>query len=250
MIDAILELIYPSSLYCICCGRIIDRTRPYRLCNICMESIRWITGRSCNRCGKALSGNNTEEICYNCRAGKQRFDRGFAAVEYGEHEKSVIFSLKYDGRTDIAKTIAEIMHDRMEFLRSTDSVPEYDAIAPIPLHRKRFTQRGFNQAALIAESFAEFEGTGRYIEDALQRKKATDAMRGKTPVERRRNISGAFEVNKKHLKDIKGKKLMLVDDIQTTAFTIDEAAAALKAAGADKVYFCTFAAGADVVKSE
>ena len=108
--------------------------------------------------------------------------------------------------------------------------------------------RGFNQAALIANRFADFAGL-ECDEDILIRVKETHIMRSLGPEERRANISGAFEIRKRRVGDAAGKKLALIDDIYTTGATVDEIARLLKSAGAAQVDVLTFAAGADVVKN-
>ena len=115
--EQVLDLVYPDALYCICCGKVIDSTRPYRLCNECRREIRWATGRTCRKCGKILSENNPGDICFSCREHAHIFDMGFTCCEYGQLPRSIVFALKYHGRTDIGRTVGTVMHDRMEALR-------------------------------------------------------------------------------------------------------------------------------------
>ena len=107
--DIFLDLIYPPDLYCICCGKIIDSTRTYRLCNECMDGIKWANGRLCAKCGKLLSASNPGNICFNCREHPHQFDHGYTCTEYGTHERAMVFALKYHSRADIGVTVGEIM---------------------------------------------------------------------------------------------------------------------------------------------
>lgn len=247
LLNKLLNLVYPDSLYCICCGKIIDDSRTYRLCNECFDEMKWVTGRICSRCGKPLSPNNSGSLCYNCRENHHYFNHGYTCCEYGQLARSVIFNLKYNNRTDIAGTIAEIMHDRLEVIR--DEV-NYDLIVPVPIHSDRLRYRGYNQAAIIAREFARLEGKP-YAENALIRTETTTAMKGLTPAERRVNIHGAFAMNNNgDASLIPAKRILLLDDIITTGATADEISRILLLAGAEAVDVLTFAAGADVVKSE
>lgn len=245
----ILDLIYPGDLYCICCGKIIDYSRTYRLCDDCMKGMKWATGRFCDKCGKPLSENNPMRTCYSCREHSHNFDRGYTCAEYGSHEKTIVYALKYDARTDIARTIGEIMWDRMltEF-EAEELAAEYDIICPVPVHRDRKIKRGYNQAALIAEEFAKRSGI-KYEGELMNRTHQTSAMKSMTPDERKENIRNAFEVRKSCSDRIRGAKILIIDDIYTTGATVDEVASVLNACGAKEVDFLSFASGADVVKS-
>ncbi len=259
----ILDLIYPPALYCICCGKIIDDTRTYSLCNDCMEAVKWIDGRTCRKCGKQLSTNNPQDVCFGCMEHEHFFDRGYTCTEYGAHERNIIFSLKYDGRTDIAPIIGEILFDRMIAEYDMDKLAEaYDAVISVPIHKSKLKIRGFNQAELIAREFSSRAGLP-YDDSILERVKETHIMRALGPDERKANIQGAFRVhetrnteakdgkNENEYNDrIAGKSFLVVDDIYTTGATIDEISFILKAAGAARVDFITLSSGADMLKAD
>ncbi len=246
---AALDLVYPKGLYCICCGKITDDSRTYRLCGECMDSMKWIGGRICERCGRPLADINPYDQCFICRQHKHHFDSGYTCTAYSRCERAVIFSLKYDGNADIADTIGEIMYDRMTVEFSPDELyGKYNMVLPVPIHRHKLSLRGFNQAGLIADSFASRSGikADPYI---LRRERETRMMRSLSPQERRENIRGAFSIRERRRTDVSGKSILIIDDIYTTGSTIDEIAQVLKAAGAERVDFLTFAAGSDMLKS-
>lgn len=244
-----LDLIYPPALYCVCCGKIIDETRPYRLCNDCMDGMKWIGDRLCSKCGKILASSNPSCTCFSCREHPHNYDRGYTCTEYGTHERAIVFALKYDGRADIAVSIGEILADRMlaEF-EAYELSAMYDMVLPVPVHPKKKSRRGYNQAALIGEEFAK--RVGLTCDDSLlMRARETHIMRSLGPDQRRENIRGAFNIRPAGMPRIAGKSVLLVDDIYTTGATIDEIARVLKDAGASRVDFLSFASGADMVKS-
>lgn len=247
--SAALDLLYPPALYCICCGKIIDETRTYRLCNDCMDGIKWIGERTCMKCGKRLSGTGPLDTCYSCREHPHIFDRGYTCAEYGTHERAMVFALKYDGRQDIAETLGEIMADRMlaEFCPA-ELKEMYDLVLPVPVHPRKRGMRGYNQAELIAGSFAR--RTGLHMDsDILVRNRETHIMRSLGPDQRRENIRGAFGIRTRRADEIRGRNILIVDDIYTTGATVDEIASVLKAEGAASVDFLSFASGADMVKA-
>lgn len=247
--SAALDLIYPPALYCICCGKIIDETRPYRLCNDCMDGMKWIGDRICSKCGKRLSDTDPSDTCYSCREHPHSFDHGYTCTEYGTHERAVVFSLKYDGRADIARTVGEIMADRMLAEYSCSELQSmYDLLIPVPVHPRKKNIRGYNQASLIAGELSKRIGI-RTDDSILTRIKDTHIMRSLGPDERRENIRGAFGIRPRYLKEVTGKRILIIDDIFTTGATIDEIASELKLAGARRVDFLSFASGADMVKS-
>ena len=250
----ILDLIYPMSLYCISCGKIIDGSRTYRLCNECMEAANWITDRHCAKCGKPLSDNDPGERCFGCSeceaSGRPHaFDRGHACAGYGTVEQSVIFAFKYGSRSDIGSTVGEMMHDRMLAEYGADELAgRYGMVIPVPVYREKKKKRGYNHADIMAEDFAKRSGL-RCDTGTVIRTRDTAPMKGLGPEERRANIKGAFSIRERKLPQIKDADILLIDDIYTTGATIDEIASLLKAAGAGRVDFLAYAGGADIIVS-
>ena len=250
--NEMLDLVYPPGLYCICCGKITDDSRTYRLCNECMKSMNWNTGRHCAKCGRPLADTDPGELCFGCAqkvsAGQEiSFDKGYACTGYGACAQSVIFALKYGGRADIADTLGEIMFDYMLAEYTADELSAmYDIVISVPIHSDKLKKRGFNHAELIGRSFAGRAGL-RFDPGALVRTRETVPMKGLGPEERRANIRGAFEIRNSRLPLIQGSRILLTDDIFTTGSTIDEIASLLKSCGAERVDFIAFAAAGDMV---
>ena len=241
---SILNLIYPPGLYCLCCGKIISADRTYLLCNECMDGFKWAIGRSCLKCGKPLSDSNTRNICFSCTEHAHRYRRAFTCCEYGSHEQTLLYKLKYGSATYIAPVIGEIMHDRLAGIERAD---DYDLILPAPSHRSRALRRGYNQAELIADELSKRSGI-RSRADILVRTTHTKALRSMTPEERRAALRGVFAVNEGKSKLIEGRRILLVDDIYTTGATADAISEVLYEQGAKCVDIMSFASGADVVK--
>lgn len=243
------ERIYPGELYCLCCGKAIDWSRPYSICDNCMGEIKWASGRLCRKCGKMLSQNNPADICYNCKENEHTYDQGYSCTEYEAHDRSLVYSLKYDDKPAIARIIGEIMADRMLAAYTKEELADkYDVLVPVPISHERKMTRGYNHAALIAEYFAEKTGLS-YSGEILVRDRETAAMKGLTPIERRLNLQGCFDLKRGAGDKVRGASCLIIDDIVTTGSTVDAVAAVLKENNAVNVDFLSFAIGADVVKS-
>ncbi|MBQ6500171.1 MAG: ComF family protein [Mogibacterium sp.] len=250
--NEMLDLVYPPGLYCICCGKITDDSRTYRLCNDCMRSMNWNTGRSCSKCGRPLADTDPGEMCFGCSqreaAGQEHsFDRGHVCAAYGACAQAVIFALKYGGRSDIGDTLGEILFDRMlSEYEAEELAAMYDIVTPVPLHADKLKKRGFNHAELMGRNLAKRAGL-RFDPGMLIRTRGTLPMKGLGPEERRANIRGAFSIRNSRCPQIEGSRILLIDDIFTTGSTIDEIASLLKDQGASVVDFLAFAAAGDMI---
>ncbi len=236
-IDRVLDWIFPSNIYCIVCGNLIDGSRPYSMCDSCLQTVHWCVGNTCSRCGKPLSQGYEEDCCTDCQTREHLFQRGYSCVEYGEQERNLIHRFKYKEQAFLGKPMAEAMVDRI--------LPEgvwVDLIMPVPMFHKKERQRGYNQADLLARHLARYMHIS-YRRNLLNRVVATVPMNALSLEERQQNIKGAFSVAKGKNEEVSGKNILLIDDIYTTGSTADACAEALKVAGAANIYLYGFAAG-------
>lgn len=231
-----MDAVYPESIYCNCCESIIDKTRSYGICDKCISKINWATDKTCAKCGKVIEGEWQNSLCADCMEADHSFDKGITCAEYGVYTRTIVFSLKYSGKTYIAKDIAKAMRDKLS-LENT----EYDIIVPVPISKKKLKDRGFNQASLICRYLSKF--VGKDLVDGLTRIKETTAQRGLGKIDRYVNLQGAFGVKKYFRDKLKGKKVLLVDDIYTTGSTVDQCSKALGDCGVESINVITFAAG-------
>ena len=243
--DGIAEAIFPSNIYCICCGSLIDRSRPYALCDLCVKKFHWITGRTCDKCGKALPDTYKGRMCYDCMRLDHSFDKGFSCLTYGLHEREVLLDHKYNGKGYLAEKFGDILYDRIS---CEDITP--DVIIPVPISAGRLKKRGYNQSALMARRLSKRWGVPM-DDSVLVRQKDTTLLRSLNPADRRLMLDGAFAVSRKgqasdrQTPDLRlvGKCVLLIDDVYTTGATVDTCAKVLKDAGADKVYVLTLTSG-------
>ncbi|MFQ7473292.1 MAG: ComF family protein [Anaerovoracaceae bacterium] len=231
------EAVFPSNIYCLICGSMIDETRVYSLCDKCMGKIHWIGEHTCSKCGKALSEEYRGQICYDCMIREHKFKKGYSCMTYGLYERRMIFDCKYNGKGYIGQKFGDIMYDR---IMAEDL--NVDLITAVPIHKSREKSRGYNQTEIMAKRLSHlwnipFKGA------ALKRTVSTPLLRSLAPADRESVLKGAFAVDERYSMDIRGKKILLVDDIYTTGATADECSKTLMACGAEEIYLLSLASG-------
>lgn len=203
LINKIEEIIFPPSMYCICCGKYIDKSRTYSLCDHCIRRMNF----------KMTCLRHLEESGY--------FNHAAAVMGYGIYERQIIFGLKYNGYTYIARNIGDIFYDCLKKqLEETGECPWLcsDVIVPVPINKLKLKDRGFNQAEKMAVYLGKRTNI-KVLGDGLERVKYTKAQRGLSEKERYINLDGAFRINPLRVKQMTGKRVLLIDDICTTGAT-------------------------------
>lgn len=200
----------------------------HRFCLDCWMKLDFLGGPGCASCGEPFDYDpGPGARCGTCLASAPALDGMRAAVAYGDIARRIALKLKYGGRPGLAETIARLM------IRLTES-DEAMILVPVPLHRWRIWRRGYNQSALIARALAG-KGGGHLMLDLLERRRATPILRGMGPAARMKTVRGAFAVAEGYRNGLKGRKIILVDDVYTTGATANACARALKRAGAGEV---------------
>lgn len=192
---------------------------------------------SCFVCGKIVPIEGRKpagRTCKSCR-GATAIYAFFSPFSYQEPLiRTLIHDLKYKRVRVLASLFGELLSAYLRYYRV--DLPKYAVIVPIPLHAQRARFRGFNQSMLVAKNLAQHVSRG-LEENALVKIKKTKPQVGLFAGNRRANIRGSFAASSL----IKGKTVILFDDVKTTGATIEEAARVLKEAGAKWVWAVTFA---------
>jgi ComF family protein len=226
---AAFDLVLPPR--CPGCGDIVDGDD--RFCAACFAQLLFLGPPQCACCGDPLPHDTGPDAqCGACLAAPPPYDRARAALAYGGPARTVVLALKHGRRLHLARLMARAM------LRAAGTLPAEALIVPVPSHRWRLWQRGFNQAALIAGQLAR-QGGHRLAVDALERVKPTPLTRGLNRRQRQKNAEGAFRVARPGL--VRDRPVVLIDDVMTTGATVSACAARLKQAGARHVEVLTFA---------
>lgn len=229
---AIGNVVYPPA--CPGCGRITGRHAGF--CPECWREIRFIERPYCEVLGLPFSYDpGRGMLSAEAIADPPVFDRLRAVAIYDGSARNLVHSLKYRDRTDLAAMMAGWM------LRASEGhVVACDAILPVPLHRRRFLSRKFNQSAELARHLARQAGRP-YLSATLVRIKNTRRQVGLTARARTENVRAAFGIASGHEADVFGKRIVLVDDVFTTGATVSAATRALRKAGAAEITVLTFA---------
>jgi ComF family protein len=200
----------------------------HRFCLDCWTRLTFLGDPCCARCALPFDYDAGAEVeCGRCLAAPPAFDRLRAAVAYGEVSRTVALKLKYGGRPGVAETIARFMERHLD--RDRDAI-----LAPVPLHRWRIWRRGYNQSALIASALARRAGREARL-GLIERIKPTPPLRGMGPRERRLAVRGAFRIGAGHKEALKGRAIVLIDDVYTSGATANACARILKRGGAARV---------------
>ncbi len=186
---------------------------------------------------------NTPALCRACRLAPPPFERAVAYALYQNRMRAAIHALKYDHMRPAARRMGRMLAQAIITLAA--DAPGEMLVVPIPLHRSRHNERGFNQARLLAlhalkalrASHPQWRLT--LAPAALMRLRATESQASLTSHERRANVRGAFSVSDPVA--VKDQNILLIDDIFTTGATARAAAQALKRAGAAGVWVATLA---------
>lgn len=196
-------------------------------CNACQSSVTYNNGKTCKRCGVALRGE--EDFCGNCTFDKLWFDRAYSVFEYDGAVRKAILDIKFNGCGTNALYLAHYLAD---YAQSKDI--SFDAVTFVPMSKQALKKRRYNQARLLAESFCDILNKYDLLTEAIVKVKDTVPQEKLTRSDRKVNLTGSFA---KHPDaDVRGKRVLLIDDIKTTGATVNECAKVLKKAGA--IYVC------------
>ncbi|HUW60503.1 MAG TPA: double zinc ribbon domain-containing protein [Candidatus Bathyarchaeia archaeon] len=222
-------------MFCRQCGERILTEENMCFCPACWQQSPRVTRPFCTICGRPHTGavgfgTASNFPCADCRATQARpFRRMYGAALYQDAVQEAIKLFKFNDRRKLAKPLGAIMAD---FAQAEIPLDEYHLIVPVPLHRVRRRARGFNQSELLARELLPIFPNAR-LDLSLYRIRPTRVQSlTATLAQRKANIIGAFAVQGDVLK---GKTVLLIDDVVTTGVTTGECARAMARAGAANV---------------
>lgn len=224
-LKAVIRELFPPDYTCDICG---CETFGDHLCPQCKETVTFNDGATCPVCGRRTE---TNRLCLECKAHAPAYKKAVSAMVYGGGAVKLIHKFKNDGGY-----LKEYFADLLT-APCTKKFSDAQAVCFIPATRKSLKKRGYNQAELLAKSLGERMNLP-VLGNALTKRRETEEQKTLSRREREKNLLGAFKADKKI---VRGKILILVDDVLTTGATADAAVEALKKAGAERVYFATAA---------
>lgn len=222
---ALSEALFPLSYTCDICGIETFKTN---LCPDCLKTVTFNNENSCQICGRKTV---LPEICLECKARAPLFKRAVSPLVYEGGAATLIAKFK-NGNGYLKEYFANLIYEKVKDL------PKADFIVYVPMTEKAVRKRGYNQALLLAKSLSERINIP-VLENAVLKQKDSDEQKSLSRKEREQNLAGCFKVEKRA--EIKGKNLLLIDDVLTTGATADAVCKVLLGAGAARVYLATVA---------
>ena len=218
-----LNLIFPQR--CIGCGR-----EGELICNSCRTALPRVMPPLCPRCGRPQSSGI---LCSSCVSWQAEIDGIRSPFRFEGVARQAIHQLKYRNIRALAAPLARLLYNYL----ASNSLPG-NILVPVPLHRKRLRERGYNQSSLLVQKLSKLTNLPRADNSLTRQRHALPQTQTNTVAERRNNVAGAFTCRDQRLK---GRQVLLIDDVATSGATLDACAVALKAAGASSVWGLTLA---------
>lgn len=232
-LNVLLDVFLPP--ICHICRSFISNAATIHICTTCRDRLPLVSSPFCTTCGIPFAGTGGNHRCGACLTHPPHFDSARAHFLYEGPIRDLIHSFKYNQKTHLHSPLALLTLEGISAFLA-DQNPHI--IIPVPLHRSRLRQRGFNQAVLLGRILSR-QLLIPMIPDALIRARPTEPQINLKATERRANVQGAFLVARPA--SVVDKRILLLDDVMTTGSTIDECAKELKKAGADLVIAATVA---------
>ena len=212
---------------CVLCRRFAETTS---LCAACWDGLAPIAAPICARCGLPLGHTLADPLCAACWAKPPKLAAIRGCFHYGGSVRDLVLAFKHGDRLQLTPFLTGLMTRLFLSLAQDDPL-----VVPVPLHRRRFYRRRYNQAAELARHLCATAGCGLFAPQSLVRRRATRSQGGLSRQQRRRNVAGAFAVPPAAITHLQGRPVLLVDDVMTTGATLTEAATRLQAAGSGAV---------------
>ena len=219
---------------CVISGKLVDRQG--MIAPQIWADMDFITDPQCEKCGipfgfEAEAGTQ----CALCLDRPPPFTSARAALKYNDASRDLILGFKHADQTHAVVAF-------MPWLEKSGAgmLKDADYIIPVPLHRWRLLMRRYNQAAIMAHKLSEKTKIPR-LADAIKRTRSTKSQGHLKPLERHKNVKRAFEIAPKHIEKLRGKTVILIDDVYTTGATVKECTKTLLKSGAKDVHILTLA---------
>jgi competence protein ComFC len=230
---SVFSLIFPDE--CRLCAQPLKGVSRIPVCPSCLAKPTALSAEYfCVQCRSPFLTRfplDEEGRCGLCRRGVRGFDAAYSFGFYEDALRELIHLFKYGRVQTLAAPLGRLL------ARALPLDQTFDVIVPMPLHWRKRWQRGFNQSELLAQEISR--RTHLPVRTALRRVRYTNAQAGLTNAKRRENVSGAFRARKSE--SLRGRRVLLVDDVMTTGATAASCARALRLAGAKHVTLLTLA---------
>lgn len=234
--NSALDLLFPEEGVCFYCDKYYEEVKEDHVCSECRDKLIFINEDKCPVCGKPAYHGNSLQRCSYCINKTFYFKKAISPLEFTGLLRKSIYRYKYESKPYFYKSFGEFMINAFK----KENIGSIDLIVPVPLHRVRKAERGYNQAELLAK-YLSSKLSIPLDNRNLIRTKSTIIQNRLLRHEREENIKGAFKIKDNGV--FKDKRILLVDDIFTTGATVNECSKVLRECGANEVYVITIATG-------
>jgi len=218
-----LNFLFPQ--WCVGCGK-----EGGFICSSCYNTLPSIVPPLCPKCGRPQAGGI---LCSGCVSWQAKIEGIRSPFRFDGLIRQLVYEFKYRNIRALAAPLARLLGNYL----ASNPVP-LEVLVPVPLHRKRLRERGYNQSGLLARELGRLNSLP-VVDDCLVRQQPTPPQARTTTVEERKNnVANAFACRDNRLRD---RQVLLIDDVATSGATLDACAAALKAAGAKTIWGLTLA---------
>lgn len=235
--NRLLDLIYPEDYHCLNCGSHYIYSEIQCICSGCLQKLHF-NNRYCTICGRGLIGisqkqdvdkGKTKEdfYCNYCKQKSFNFEQARSTACYNGLIRELILRYKYEDCTEYKYLLGHLLYSYFKYYYNKE---EIDLIIPIPLHKKRLDQRGYNQVQLLGEQLAKRSGLPM-INDVLVRIDNNPPLYNYALKDRKRLLKNSFTVVRDKKGILSDSTVLLIDDIFTTGTTVDTVARELKVSG-------------------
>lgn len=235
ILNTVIDFLLPS--LCKSCNSPVGGSGIPHFCAACWSDFSLLPGPVCPRCGRLFESpealtHSPTHLCLSCRNELPHFDQSVSVGQFEGSLREAIHVFKYKPCRSLGKPLSRWMAENIGF------EPGIDIVMPVPLHKKRLRERGFNQALLLAQGISKQNGLTLSF-DNLTRTRHTKPQVELSGKDRIANVAGAFSLRKPCL--LLDKSVLLIDDVFTTGATLNECSRVLKDAGASRVMALTLA---------
>lgn len=224
--DILFNALYPTDIKCIFCG--CDIPTPTFICKDCLNEEIFNEGNRCLKCDTPIKEENS--ICDHCKKSKRHFEKVYCPFKYDGKVRKALLKFKSDGAKYLARPFATFISHRLE-----QEEVDFDIIVPVPSFRKTIRQRGYNPARVLADELSKI--TSKPVEDILYKVIQTKNQKYLSYDERQSNLENSIMLLNNSV--IKGKNILIIDDIITTGATAEACAKLLNKANI--IYVCAVA---------
>ena len=199
----------------------------YLICNTCLNEIKQLPLSKCNICFKPKQ--NANDSCIGCNSHPIYFDQIYSQFDYANPLRLILHEFKYKPKSQYAWFLSYLLN-----LNLAEISVKPDLIIPMPLHKSRYKERGFNQAERLLDFYRTRSGCATISNSSIIRVKNTEHQTLSNYLLRKQNLADAFQLNK----SVTGLNILIIDDVVTTGSTVNELAHLLKQNGALRVDVC------------